>query len=905
MHIPKYSPRLSLSRSTSMIRVLAIFIVMQLMTACASSSKTSIIDVSKRNSSEARVSLTRMPETKDLFGQIGKAYSIDARNQFTSIQIPFEETYELGKFDPISLFIAKYSSKNKKFTALSSQVDLKTGVVKAKYNGSGIYTLFAGAILGIDDYQIEEACRLNQEIGGLDLDKIDSICPRILCANDFDNRLVVPSPLPGLFGGGNVCEKCLDSFNTQQPTICAPKPKICIPEADSPLATAELTQRGAFDPAGETCFVAGKTTLLRVAAKDVAPVSTNVDLTNVRLDIYDGGGKKCGQLKGTVTGFTYDSDNVTQLESIPHTKDVFFIVPGEALNKQAHYRFRITGTQGSNTFAGTIATQSLKRSGDITMIVVPIEDDFDPVTEFPHVLANLDDIGRNFPVRDGIHASIIPSEFNLASGVMYYMAAPISRADFQRNNGAWKSKLRVLIDDYNDTSTYDARVVAALLDNADKSAIGFPQAGQSSGRVSWSNSLGGPNSVSTSAVLTHEVAHSFGQVNPGSPNSNGGAHSKNDSFRVEGYNLLDQTRITAAETIPIMRTRTFNNRNRGFFETYEWNKLCESMSSDNYVRFQDPTPRIMANALSEKWPSSFSMIGSFDDKGGINIVRSYRTNQPRAEYVAYESDYHVVYSDSQGRELDRKPLAISQVNDSQKDENTVGSDMHSVTKPYGLGEATFSFVSAIPIKTTQVSIVKNGKELVRVDKSKHSPQINMFNVIKTKTDELIFSWNIEDKDVSSELSSSILVSKDDGESFQPVTSNRKGNTFKWHPQFLAGEVPLLFELKVTDGFHVTKHRYEQKIILNDKVPLVNIVSPQNNQTIQAHHPFVVRGIAWDVEEGKLNGDNVVWAVDGKRVSTGNIATLYGLQPGRHKLSITGIASKKQRKTFSITINVQE
>jgi hypothetical protein len=278
------------------------------------------------------------------------------------------------------------------------------------------------------------------------------------------------------------------------------------------------------------------------------------------------------------------------------------------------------------------------------------------------------------------------------------------------------------------------------------------------------------------------------------------------------------------------------------------------------------------------------------------------TNAPRSEYVASKSDYHVVFSDSAGQEIVRKPLALSHVSEhyEDKDSSKPGSHIHS--KQHLLVKTNFTFVSPMPPNTSQVAIVKEKTILVKISKSHFAPQIKEFNVEQLKTGELLFNWNITDKD-SDELSASILVSKDDGESFQPVASNRKGKTLKWNPQFMAGGIPLLFQLKVTDGFHVTKLYYEQKIVLVDKIPFVSIFSPQNNEVIQPGQPFTIRGVAWDAEDGILEDGNIIWTLAGKKIATGSKGVVPGLKPGKHKIGITGIDSKQQQRNISITINI--
>jgi hypothetical protein len=885
--------------AVDVIRVLTIFFIIYLVTACANGRQVSVIDASIRSDVEADVSLVKMPETDDLFGQVGKTYSINADNQSASVRIPFEAAYELGNFGPASLFIAKYSAKLKRFTPLESQVNLKEGFVSAQYNGSGTYTLFGGVVGGID-YDVGARCGL--DLGSLDIgtDIVrERICPVILCPNFADERHIdfdsmqsfgggfpLPGPSGGAFPRGNLCDICLGSFGGGRPTICEPRPgPRCIPDKVPPLATAELTQRGAFS--GETCFVSAKTSLIKVAAEQLASERTGDELSDIRLEIYEGD-SKCGELRGTVTGFTYDTDNVTKLESVPLTENVYFIVPGSMLNNQGNYKFRVSGSQGSDTFAGDIAAQWFKRGGDLTIVAAPIEDDLDPVTELPGVLADFDHLGRVFPVRDGTNPSILSPASSSATGVMFFIAAPIPLAGFSGGTNA-------LRDDYNDSNTFDARLSAAFLSEADRIALGFGGAGAAAvcGTSTWNRNVGRDNDV-----LLQEIAHNLCQIEADSPNSRptDQFHSTNNLLGTEGYNLLDEARVGATRARSIMWPTEFSIKSRAFYEAFEWEKTCKRMTTNDYVGFQSPTGIEAANELGDKWPTSFSMIGSFDSNGSVRIIRSYMTNAPRSEYVASKSDYHVVFSDSAGQEIVRKPLAISRVSEhyEDKDSSKPGSHVHS--KQHLLVKDDFTFVSRMPPNTTQVAIVKDKEVMAKIDKSHFAPQIKEFNVEKSKARELIFNWNIDDKD-SEELSASILVSKDDGESFQPVASNRKGKTLRWNPQFMAGGIPLFFQLKVTDGFHVTKQYYEQKIVLEDKMPFVSIFSPQNNEEIQPGQPFTIRGTAWDAEEGNLEDGNIVWTLDGKKITTGRKGVVPGLKPGKHKIGITGTDSKQQQRIF--------
>ncbi len=880
--------------------VLTICIAVQLVTACSSLRQVAIIDVSNRSNIEADVSLVKMPDTEDLFGQLGKAYRINAGNQFASVRIPIEVEYDLGNLDPANLFIAKYSEKLKRFTSLESQVNLKDGFVTAKYSDPGIYTLFSSAFGGID-YDVSSACQL--DLGSLDIGTSivrDRICPVILCTGFADERNFdfgslqgfgdEPFPLPGpsgsSFPSGNLCDLCLSSFGRGRPTICEPRsPSVCIPERAPPIARAELTQRGAFDPAGEACFVTAKTILVKVPAMELAQESTATSLSELRLDIYEGD-NECGALRGTVSGFTYDTDNVTQLQSVPLSSDVFFIVPGSMLSRSGNYEFFVSGRHGSDLFAGNVAAQWFKRGGDLTIVAAPVGDALNVTTELPGVLADFDHLARTFPVRDGVNAAIVSPTDSTATGVMFFLAAPIPLAGFNGDTNA-------LRDDYNDDNDYDARLSAALLSESDRLALGFSAAGAAAlcGTSTWNRNVG-----SDSDVLLQEVAHNLCQIETGSPNGIAAdpAHSKNQLIGTVGYNLLDGSRIAAPRARSIMWPSEFSDRSRGFFEAFEWNKTCERMTANNYVGFQSSTAIEVTNELGDKWPTSFSMIGYFDDKGRIKIARSYMTNEPRSEYVAKKSDYYVVFNDSKGNEITRYPLAISHSNEHHEDGNHESEAR--------LKKTAFTFVSSFPPATMQVAIIKDNKVLAKIEKSQFAPQITEFNIEKTISDELLFSWSINDKD-SQALSTSILVSKDGGQSYLPVASNRKGNTLKWDPQLMAGGIPLLFQIKVTDGFHVAKQQYKNPIALKDKAPMVSIFSPQDNENIQSDIPFAIRGAAWDAEEGRLNDEDIMWTVDGKIIAMGNAAVVPGFKAGKHKISITGTDSKQNERTFSIVVNV--
>ncbi len=182
--------------------------------------KEQVIDVSSKSIMQTVVKQISVPKIKDLFGQVGKVYQIDAPDQRVKMRLPIDKKTSI--FDRDSVFITKFNSQTKQFVPIKSYVNVRNAYVEAEYSGPGLYTLYAHKIGGID-FSNSQLCTKD----------VDKICPLILCPNYPDIFNVKGSswhewsggmPNPDSFGingaGGSICESCTGSIGELDPTIC-------------------------------------------------------------------------------------------------------------------------------------------------------------------------------------------------------------------------------------------------------------------------------------------------------------------------------------------------------------------------------------------------------------------------------------------------------------------------------------------------------------------------------------------------------------------------------------------------------------------------------------------------------------------------------------------------------------
>ena len=153
------------------------------------------------------------------------------------------------------------------------------------------------------------------------------------------------------------------------------------------------------------------------------------------------------------------------------------------------------------------------------------------------------------------------------------------------------------------------------------------------------------------------------------------------------------------------------------------------------------------------------------------------------------------------------------------------------------------------------------------------------------------------------LQYTLLYSPDNGSTWFPVASGINQTYWQVDTTQLPGSQgqTAMFKLIATDGLNTT-YSLSGAFTLSMNAPQVQINTPQDGQYIDPGLPVELSGSAYDVQDGFLPGQQLVWMENDILLGLGQELTVY-LSPGTHTLTLDGINSEGLSATAAITIDI--
>jgi hypothetical protein len=135
------------------------------------------------------------------------------------------------------------------------------------------------------------------------------------------------------------------------------------------------------------------------------------------------------------------------------------------------------------------------------------------------------------------------------------------------------------------------------------------------------------------------------------------------------------------------------------------------------------------------------------------------------------------------------------------------------------------------------------------------------------------------------LSALVQYSPDGGKTRVTLGRNITDSKLTINADELAGSTNATIYVEISDGLNMVTAS-AGPFTVAAKVPTVHIIQPVAHSRIEATMPFTLLGTAFDRQE-KVTDKEFSWSVDGTVVKTGTrMATLSGLTPGYHTLTLT-------------------
>ncbi|HEX9736766.1 MAG TPA: IPTL-CTERM sorting domain-containing protein [Thermoanaerobaculia bacterium] len=200
---------------------------------------------------------------------------------------------------------------------------------------------------------------------------------------------------------------------------------------------------------------------------------------------------------------------------------------------------------------------------------------------------------------------------------------------------------------------------------------------------------------------------------------------------------------------------------------------------------------------------------------------------------------------------------------------------------------------------TRIELRQDDALLAARDVSAHAPTLDL-EPPAIDGDTARFDWQAGDED-GDELAFMVHFSADDGATWTTLGIDLATRRFALDLAALPGTDRARFRIRATDGV-LTATATSEPFHVPSKGPRVRIDAPADGARLAAGDFLVLRGGAFDPEDGFLSGDALAWTDGvGAEVGRGDSTVVVGLAPGEHLFTLT--ATDGDGETAAATVRV--
>jgi len=238
----------------------------------------------------------------------------------------------------------------------------------------------------------------------------------------------------------------------------------------------------------------------------------------------------------------------------------------------------------------------------------------------------------------------------------------------------------------------------------------------------------------------------------------------------------------------------------------------------------------------------------------------------------------------------------------------------------GPGQESPSFTTAIALPAgsnpiDQVVLTLDGLEIGRTRASSNAPVINSLTVDASESanGQLDVSWIATDAD-NDVLDASLLLSVDNGESWQVFATGLLADSYNAPTATLPAGNLAVVRLVISDGFHQVETE-SAPFLFDAGYPMAAIEQPANMLGFSVDETIRFQGEGWDPEDGLLTGTSISWSIltDNPFVpepvplvlGTGEVLEISAsqLSPGCQEITLTAVDSDGKEGTDTVQVDV--
>lgn len=201
------------------------------------------------------------------------------------------------------------------------------------------------------------------------------------------------------------------------------------------------------------------------------------------------------------------------------------------------------------------------------------------------------------------------------------------------------------------------------------------------------------------------------------------------------------------------------------------------------------------------------------------------------------------------------------------DENTL-AEMAYIEYHHPI-EQVFSILIPAQEGATHIIIRKDGQVWGQMVKSPNAPKVSWQNLpANPGSNPASFAWTGSDAD-GDNLEYRLDYSPDNGVTWYLAAIVKDGSqSIQLDPRLLPKGTNARWRIKAYDDFHEAS-AVSNIFSMPDQAPWASIITPANDMIIPAGSQFSALGTAYDPEDGALEGERLIWKLDGVVLNYGN------------------------------------
>lgn len=643
-------------------------------------------------------------------------------------------------------------------------------------------------------------------------------------------------------------------------------------------------------------LIAGKETMIRTQFYTHGPLAAILDTSfHIRRiapsvgDTYTTTGISLGNRWLNLLPYGYFTGN-TDYETL--LDGSVFDIPGDYEIKASVHLLGVAAPRELD-----LGVWTFRPTADLRLLVLPWTNPYDtnPLAWGPSLMANLlpslQDVARMYPVRRGVGPLNFPSPGRSHAGLRFFMLNA-GGGPSDPNFGASDRRGRALMNDELNRFNYfmDHFIDPTVqMDRIDRSLLlaGVAQSQGGQAQFGWDPPTSGAGfdpdpRGGSSTVIAQEVAHCLWQVRDTSPNSMPSNHSHSGDASLilyrgfPVYNTLNHRDILDCHNLMFP---WFWPGVISFTEGYEWNDMRQVLLGLS----GEPYP--MHKPLAAAAPI-FYLVGQIDTHDNISV--DYSQLLPYTDFP-------------QTKPLPSSPYALRFL-------SAAGADLGGLNFPVDFSGAVHDtgdapptqlgliLATPLPAGARSAVIRKGGLTLFSRAFSSAAPVVS--NVVATDAGKgwIDLAWKTTDTDDLAAVTHNIFFKTGAQPVPMLVAGGLKGTQYHFPTALVPPAPDGLLVVEASDGLN-TGQATSNPFAIAAKAPLPLILSPQTTSTLVANRPFLLRGCAWDLALGPLEGAHLAWSEGKTHMGDGSVFPV-SLPPGVHTLTLQALTPG-----FSVPVSV--